>query len=58
MAINFNDEDCQSITSENIFGIHDKPPSIILFENEEIWHVWVDNEKEKEITHTALLTIA
>ena len=54
MAINFYKETCKSTTSETVFGIIDIPPSTLVFNNEEDWNVWVDNVKEKKITHTAI----
>ena len=54
MAIDFFQTDCQSKTNDKIFGIFDAPPATLSFDNSEEWHVWVDNEDEKEITHTAI----
>lgn len=54
MAINFFEANCQSQTSEAVFGIYDTPPATLSFENSDDWHVWVDNSDEKEITHTAV----
>jgi hypothetical protein len=54
MAINFFQLTCQSLTNETVFGIIDNPPATLSFENSNSWNVWVDNEKEKNIIHTAI----
>lgn len=54
MAINFFQAECQCKTKETVFGIIDSPPSKVIFENPDDWHVWVDNSDAKEITHTAI----
>ncbi len=54
MAIDFFQAQCQSKTTETIFGIYDMPPAVISFENSSDWHVWVDNPNAKEVTHTAI----
>ena len=54
MAIDFFQAQCQSKTSETVFGIYDVPPAILSFENSDDWQAWVDNPEGKEITHTAI----
>lgn len=54
MAIDFFQTKCQSRTNEIAFGIYDAPPATLSFDNSDDWNVWVDNEKAKEITHTAI----
>jgi hypothetical protein len=59
MAVNFNKPTCVTVTSEAIFGIcDDAPPSVdpayLSFVNAEDWIAWVDNEKIKDITFTAI----
>jgi hypothetical protein len=54
MAINFFQAQCQSKTTETIFGIFDVPPASLSFENPDDWHVWIDNTNAKEVTHTAI----
>ena len=54
MAIDFFQDDCQSKTTEKIFGIYDAPPATLSFEGSDNWNVWVDNSILKEITHTAI----
>ncbi len=54
MAINFFQTKCQTKTSEVVFGIYDAPPATLSFTNADDWHAWVDNELEKEVTHTAI----
>jgi len=54
MAINFFRAQCQTKTSEIVFGIYDVPPANLSFENSDDWHVWVDNANAKEVTHVAI----
>lgn len=54
MAINFFKVGCQTTTTETVFGIFDTPPATLVFADSEDWHVWVDNDQAKEITHTAI----
>lgn len=54
MAINFFETKCQNQTHEKVFGIYDTPPATLSFANYNDWHVWVDNDGAKEITHTAV----
>lgn len=54
MAINFFEPNCITVTSEKVFGIYDIPPASLDFTNDEIWIAWVDNEKKKAITFTAI----
>lgn len=54
MAIDFFKSECRQKTKAPIFGIYDAPPATLLFYNEEDWVVWVDNDQEKEIIHTAI----
>ena len=54
MAIDFFQNRCQTKTTEKVFGIYDKPPATLSFEDAEEWNVRIDNPKEKEITHTAI----
>ena len=54
MAIDFFKAACRNVTSEKVFGIIDKPPSTLVFNNAEDWNVWVDNINAKEITHIAI----
>lgn len=54
MAIDFFQGNCQSTTSENVFGIYDAPPATLAFENPEDWNVWIDNPHSKTITHIAI----
>jgi hypothetical protein len=50
MAINFFESKCKSVTREKVFGIYDVPPAKLDFEDSDIWNVWVDNDKEIEIS--------
>ena len=54
MAIDFFRAQCQSKTTETVFGICDIPPATLSFENSDDWHIWVDNKNAKEVTHTAI----
>lgn len=54
MAINFFEAKCTSRTSKAVFGIYDVPPAALSFTDSENWNVWVDNEKEIEITFIAV----
>ena len=54
MAIDFFQAQCQSITSEKVFGIYDNPPATLLFKNSDEWHLWVDNPNAKAVSHTAI----
>ena len=59
MAVNFADPACIDHTSENIFWICDDPPpppspAYLDFTDESKWIAWVDNEKRKAITFTAI----
>lgn len=54
MAIDFFNPECQTKTTEKIFGIYDVPPATLLFEDSDNWNVWVDNSNAKEITHIAI----
>ena len=54
MAIDFFKSECKQKTKEPVFGIYDAPPATLLFSKGEDWIVWIDNDQEKEITHTAI----
>lgn len=54
MAIDFFKSECRQKTNEPIFGIYDAPPATLSFSKEEDWVVWIDNDQEKEIIHTAI----
>ncbi|MGV8112692.1 MAG: hypothetical protein AB2L17_07280 [Lentimicrobium sp.] len=54
MAIDFFQTQCQSTTSESVFGIYDAPPATLSFTDSDDWNVWIDNPKCKEIIHTAI----
>jgi hypothetical protein len=54
MAINFFQAQCQSKTTETVFGIYDVPPATLSFEISDDWHIWVDNKNAREVTHTAI----
>jgi hypothetical protein len=54
MAINFFQAQCQSITNEKVFGIYDIPPASLDFVDDKVWIAWVENDKEIEVTFTAI----
>lgn len=54
MAINFFQTNCQSSTRVTVFGIYDIPPATLSFNHPEEWHVWIDNDGAKLISHTAV----
>jgi hypothetical protein len=59
MAVNFADPACLDRTSEDVFGICDDPPpsedpAYLDFTDDSKWIAWVDNEKGKVITFTAI----
>jgi hypothetical protein len=54
MAIDFFQAQCQSITTETVFGIYDAPPATLSFANADDWNVWVDNPNSKMVSHTAI----
>lgn len=54
MVIDFFDVGCQSRTQEAAFGIIDRQPAKLDFNNSEEWQVGVDNSLLKEIVHTAI----
>ena len=41
-------------SSETVFGIYDAEPAILVFDNSDDWHAWVDNKSAKAITHIAV----
>jgi len=54
MAIDFFDTECTTVTKEKVFGIHDIPPAVLDFRNDDLWIAWVDNETGMEVTFTAI----
>lgn len=54
MAIDFFKSECRQKTNEPIFGIYDAPPANLSFSKNEDWVVWIDNDQEKDIIHTAI----
>lgn len=57
MSINFYEAQCQSTTSEMLFGIYDKEdksPAMIVYIQNDKWNARVVNPTQKEITHTAI----
>lgn len=54
MAIDFFKPECIVTTSEKVFGIYDIPPASLDFDDDTIWIAWVDNDREIEVTFTAI----
>ncbi|HEV3412222.1 MAG TPA: hypothetical protein VG101_07080 [Puia sp.] len=59
MAVNFADPNCVAITNEKVFWICDDPPpsanrAYLDFSDDTKWFAWVDNDKEKNVTFTAI----
>jgi len=54
MAIDFFAAKCITQTKERVFGIHDIPPAVLVFQDEDLWIAWVDNETGMDVTFTAI----